>query len=45
MRKLLFSLLFFFGGLASELGQSAGRPCAVPSSHNARRRRDTRPQP
>ncbi|SDO70130.1 hypothetical protein SAMN05216303_102128 [Rhodoferax sp. OV413] len=41
MRRLLFSLAFFFGGLASEIGQPAGRPCAVPSSHAVLRRRGT----
>lgn len=35
MRKLLFSLFFLFGGLASELSQPAGRPCAVPSANAA----------
>ncbi|MES2609715.1 MAG: hypothetical protein V4679_05705 [Pseudomonadota bacterium] len=33
MRRWLFSLLFLFGGLASELAQPAGRPCAVPSAN------------
>jgi hypothetical protein len=32
MRKLLCSLFFLFGGLACEIGQPAGRPCAVPSA-------------
>ncbi|WP_267898749.1 MULTISPECIES: hypothetical protein [unclassified Variovorax] len=42
MRKLLFSLFFLVGGFASEISQSAGRPCAMPSASAApplRRRR------
>jgi hypothetical protein len=33
MRRWLFSLLFLFGGLASEISQPTGRPCGVPSAN------------
>ncbi|MFZ4289585.1 hypothetical protein [Variovorax sp. HJSM1_2] len=36
MRKILFSFMFFFGGLASEISQPTGRPCPLPSTHAAR---------